>query len=47
MPRYTRYAFESIDDEPLQILRVSQLRPVEGKPKAGRPEQARDESLAT
>ena len=46
MPRYTRYGFESIDDEPLQILRVSQLRPVEGKPQAGR-SQAREESLAT
>ena len=34
MPRYTRYSFESVDDEPLQILRVSQLRPVEGKPQA-------------
>ena len=34
MPRYTRYSFESIDDEPLQILRVSQLRPVEGKAQA-------------
>ena len=47
MPRYTRYGFESIDDEPLQILRVSQLRPVEGKPQAGRPEQEREGSLAT
>ena len=26
MPRYTRYSFESIDDEPLQILRVSQMQ---------------------
>lgn len=46
MPRYTRYSFESIDDEPLQILRVSQLRPVEGKPVARRTEQASEGSLA-
>ena len=31
-PRYTRYGFECISDEPLQVLRVSQMREVEGKP---------------
>ena len=34
-PRYTRYGFECISDEPLQVLRVSQMREVEGKPQAG------------
>ena len=27
VPHHTRYWFESVDDEPLQILRVSQLIP--------------------
>ncbi len=36
IPHHTRYWFESIDDEPLQILRVSKLRPSESGEKAAR-----------
>ncbi len=41
IPHRTRYWFESIDNEPLQILRVSALRPVDRNERSER--DARDE----